>query len=88
MGDVLVPFLYIILYTLDHTENEQIQVDTFSDDTSVLYTHRDPAQAAHNLQQALNVTTDWFQMWSSKLTKIYQINLLLCRIKIRVHQLQ
>lgn len=61
-GSVLGPFLYV-LYTSDLPETQHTQIATFADDTAILSVHPDPGQASLNLQQSLDILTNWFKTW-------------------------
>jgi hypothetical protein len=52
-GSVVGPLLYI-LYTADLPTNENTTTVTFTDDTVILATHTDPAQATSILQNHLD----------------------------------
>jgi hypothetical protein len=79
-GSVVGPLVYL-LYTADLPTDEITTTGTFADDTVILATHADPAQATSNLQHHLNLIQAWIQTWKIKIndTKSIQVNYTLRR---------
>jgi hypothetical protein len=79
-ASVVGPLLYL-LYMADLPTNENTTTETFVDDTVILATHADPAQATSNLHHHLTRTQPWIHKWKIKIneTKSIQVNFTLRR---------
>lgn len=64
-GSVLGPVLYTI-YTADLPTVAGVTTATFADDTAILASNKEPAQASHQLQLGLNKIHDWLNQWKIK----------------------
>lgn len=65
-GSVLGPHLYI-LYTSDIPVTKSVIVATFADDTTVLSPHENYDTATSNLQEAVDVISNWTKRWKIQL---------------------
>lgn len=73
-GSVLGPVLYT-LFTADLPQTERVSIATFADDTVLLASHANPANASELLQSALNVLEIWLKTWNIQVnpTKSVQV---------------
>jgi hypothetical protein len=67
-GSVLGPLFYL-LYTADLPTDDNTTTGTFVDDTVILASHADPAQATRNLKHHLNLIQEWIHKWKIKMNE-------------------
>jgi hypothetical protein len=64
-GSVLGPLLYL-LFTSDLPQAQSVTIDTFSDDTVVLTSHKEVLRDSCILQEYLSILHIWLKKWKIK----------------------
>lgn len=66
-GSVLGPVLYT-LYTADLSDERNVTLATYADDTAIMATHENPVRASQILQGAIRDIKKWFKSWKIKVS--------------------
>lgn len=72
-GSVLGPILYII-FTADLPCIKNVTIATFADDTAIMATHKNPAEASRILQNSLTQVQHWLKTWHIKTNETKSIH--------------
>ena len=73
-GSVLGPVLYLI-FTADLPTSNKVKVSTFADDTAILATHQNPAEASRILQEHLDKIQIWLNKWRIKVNESKSVHI-------------